>query len=154
MKKFGVLTSIIAILVLSGCATHGVVTIPVKPAVENVAFTDKSIATELYYSQPKPGIFSSGEVLPMKSIKDAELSVASSRVLSRFNEIMYKQLPINTKIDNHGESDFIFITKLQAKDKLGPAYADFDAALSFGKGLLTLGLGSKEYTIVADFDVT
>lgn len=146
---------IFALLMLAGCATHGVVTVPVKPAVENPIFTNKVISAELYYSQPKPGIFSEGEVLPMKPISEAELSVGSSRVLARYKELLAKQLPMNTTIAfEKNKGDFLLITELQAKDKAGPAYADYDMALSAGKKLLTLGLGSSEYTIVADFDVT
>ncbi len=146
---------IIGLLTLAGCATHGVVTVPVQSAIDNEYFANKTISTKLYYSQPKPGVFSGGEVLPMKPITEAELSVGSSRVLARYKELLSQQLPINTKVaseDNNG--DFLFITELQAKDKAGPSYADYDMALSAGKKLLTLGLGSSEYTIVADFDVT
>ncbi|HIF9221586.1 TPA: hypothetical protein ACX6QD_003092 [Photobacterium damselae] len=146
---------ILGLLTLSGCATHGVVTIPVQSAVENADFVNKTISTKLYYSQPKPGIFSGGEVLPMKPISEAELSVGSSRVLARYKELLSRQLPMNTKVaPENSNGDFLFITELQAKDKAGPSYADYDMALSTGKKLLTLGLGSSEYTIIADFDVT
>lgn len=152
--KIKLLVALSTLGILSGCATHGVVTVPVVQAVDNEAFENKTIATELYYSQPKPGVFSGGEVLPMKPISEAELSVGSSRVMARFNEILSHQMPMNTKVTNTENSDYVFVTELQAKDKKGPAYADYDMALSTGKKLLTLGLGSSEYTIIADFDVT
>ena len=151
---FKKISLLFGLIILSGCATHGVVTVPVQSAVENPAFTDKTFSTKLYYSQPKPGIFSSGEVLPMKPIEESELSVGASRVLARYNELLTNQLPMNTKVTSSENGDFLFITELQAKDKSGPAYADYDMALSTGKKLLTLGLGSSEYTIIADFDVT
>lgn len=151
LKLIGALT---AAAILSGCATHGEVSVPVKQAVEIPAFVDKSISTDIYYSQPKPGILSGGEVLPMKPISEAEVSVGASRVLARFSELFAQQLPLRTSIGTKQNSDFVFVTELQAKDKSGPSYASYDVAASFGKKMITLGLGSSEYTIVADFDVT
>ncbi|MFT7681780.1 MAG: hypothetical protein ACI935_001248 [Moritella dasanensis] len=151
LKLIGALT---AITVLAGCATHGEVYVPVKVAVENQQFVDKSIATDIFYSQPKPGFMSGGEMLPMKPINEAEVSVGASRVLARFKELFAQQLPMGTSIGTKENSDFTFVTELQAKDKSGPSYADYDAAASFGKKLITLGLGSSEYTIIADFDIT
>lgn len=154
MKKLKLMVTVAAIFIITGCATHGVVTIPVKEPIENTAFSGRSIATDVFYSQPKPGIFSNGEIEPMKPIQDAKVSVGSSRVLARFKELFIQQLPLGSKIGSKEQSDYTVITELQAKDKLGPTYADYDFAATLGKKMLTFGLGSAEYTIIADFDVT
>ena len=44
--------------------------------------------------------------------------------------------------------------ELVSHHKQGPAYADYEAGKSFGKGLLTLGFASAEYDIIADFEAT
>jgi len=54
------------------------------------------------------------EVLPMKPISEAELSVGSSRVLARYKELLSRQLPMNTKVaPENSNGDFLFITELQ-----------------------------------------
>lgn len=141
-------------VVLMGCATHGQVNIPVQLAVEHQAFQGKSFSSEVLYSQPKPGIFSNGEQLELKPIQNAELSIGAARVLSRFKDLFMRQLPAEASLGNTENSDYKFVVQLFAKNKRGPSYADFDAMLSTGKKMLTLGLGASEYTIVADFDVT
>lgn len=138
---------------LLGCATHGQVKVPVLKAVENESFAGKTFSTEVYYSQPQPGLFSDGEKLPLKPIEEAEVSVGASRVLSRFQELFQRQLPAESSIGKKDNSDFIYIIELTAKDKKGPTFADYDILASTGKSLLTLGLGSSEYTIIADFDI-
>ena len=138
---------------LTGCATHGVVTIPVKAPIDNPAFEGKTFTTQLFYSQPEPGLFTTGKQLPLKPIEDAQLSVGASRVLSHFNDLFKRQLPEGSIFVNKGPSDYTLVIELYAKDKFGPSYADYDALLSLGKKLLTLGLGSSEYTIIADFNV-
>lgn len=57
IKLFGAFA---AVSVLAGCATHGEVSLPVKPAVENPQFENKTFSSEVFYAQPKPGIFSGG----------------------------------------------------------------------------------------------
>lgn len=151
MKLLGAL---VVVSFIAGCATHGEVTVPVKQAVENPKFDNKTISSEVLYAQPKPGIFSGGEMQELKPIENAELSVGASRVLARFKELFARQLPLTTKMGPTGETDFTLITELTAHDKSGPAYADYDMAASMGKKFITLGLGSSEYTIRADFDVT
>lgn len=71
-------------------------------------------------------------MLELKPIENAEFSVGASRVLARFKELFARQLPLSTKISSVGEADFDLVTELTAHDKSGPAYADFDAAITFG----------------------
>ncbi len=144
----------IPFLFLSGCATHGEVTVPVKLAVDNPTFHGKTFSSELLYSQPEPGVFSDGKQQPLTPIEDANLSVGASRVLSQFNNLFSRQLPAAASLGPKENSDYSFTVELTAKDKKGPSFADFDMLASTGKSLLTLGLGSSEYTIIADFDVT
>lgn len=139
--------------VLTGCATHGEVNIPVKVAVDNPEFRGKVFSSEVLYSQPEPGVFSEGKQLPLKPIENAQVSVGASRVLSRFKELFMRQLPAEASLGAKENSDYTFTVELYAKDKKGPSFADFDLLASTGKSLLTLGLGSSEYTIIADFDV-
>lgn len=151
-KALPAVTLITASLTLGGCATHAVVEQVVVQKLNSQKFQNKSFEYDVLYSQPKPGVFSGGEQLPLAPIEEAELSVASAKVLGRLNEILKSNLPDSVKIvDDQG--DYELQVAITAKDKKGPAYADYDMAASMGKAVLTLGLGSSEYTIVANFDV-
>ncbi|MCD9513304.1 hypothetical protein [Photobacterium carnosum] len=149
-----IIFSLFSTTILTGCATHGVVTIPIKAPIVNPEFDGKTFTTQLFYSQPEPGLFTAGKQLQLKPIEDAQLSVGASRVLSHFNSLFKIQLPEGSIFVNKGISDYTLIIELYAKDKFGPSYADYDALLSLGKSFLTLGLGSAEYTIIADFNIT
>jgi len=151
-KVLPALTLIAASLTIGGCATHAVVEQVVVQKINSQNFQNKSFEYDVLYSQPKPGVFSGGEQLPLMPIENAELSVASAKVLSRLNEILKSNLPDSVKIVDE-KGDYELQLAITAKDKKGPAYADYDMAASLGKSLLTLGLGSSEYTIVANFDV-
>lgn len=142
------------LLVLSGCATHANIVMPVVSQVHDSRYENKSLSYEIYYSQPKPGIFSNGEALPLAPLSQAELSVASSRVLKTFPTIIFKQLPSTVKRVDSGSGDFKLRIELVARHKKGPVYADYESAKNLAKSLVTLGLGSDEYNIVADFNAT
>ena len=140
------------ISVLSGCASHAEIKMPTVTKVHNSAYENKTLNYEILYSQPKPGVFSGGEQLPLESLDKAELSVASASTLKELPKFIFEQLPISVK---HLTENAELTLKLEitAHNKRGPAYSDYEAAKSLGKSLLTLGLGSAEYNIVADFDV-
>ncbi|NWO04626.1 MAG: hypothetical protein HLX50_02645 [Alteromonadaceae bacterium] len=140
-------------LAMAGCATHANIEMPAVSQVYDTAYEDKSISHEVFYSQPKPGIFTGGEQLPMTPLEEAELSVASASVLRDLPNYIYEQLPASVKRANPGEGDYNLMVELTARDKKGPAYADYEAGKSIGKNLLTLGFGPSEYDIIADFDV-
>ncbi len=142
------------LLVLSGCATHAQITMPTVENVYHQEFDNKSFTYDILYSQPKPGIFSGGEQLALAPLSEVELSVASSKTLKGLPELIFEQLPATAKRANAEQADYQVIVELIAHDKLGPAYADHETMKSMGKSLVTLGLGSSEYDIVADFDVT
>lgn len=142
-----------SLLALGGCATHAVVEQAVIQKINSENFQNKSFQYDILYSQPKPGVFSGGEQLPLMPIEQAELSVASARVLGRLNEILKSNLPDSVNIVTE-KGDFELKVAITARDKKGPSFADYDMAASMGKAVLTLGLGSSEYTIIADFDVT
>ena len=44
-------------IVLSGCATKGVVNMPVIEPIQNKNLENKKVYVKVYYSQPEPGIF-------------------------------------------------------------------------------------------------
>lgn len=149
MKKIILL---LGTLVLAGCATHADIKMPVVTQVHNSAYENKSMSYDILYSQPKPGIFSGGEQLPLKPLNEAELSVASVATLQKLPDYIFKQLPSTVKRIDSGNADYKLKVELVAHDKHGPTYADYEAAKSFGKNLITMGLASAEYNIVADFD--
>lgn len=139
--------------VLTGCATHAQISMPAVQQVNHQGFENKTFSNEVFYSQPKPGVFSGGEQLALKPLSEQELSVASANTLQKFSTYISQQLPKSSKVIDGNNSDYQLIVKMFAKHKKGPAYADYEVAKSLGKSLLTFGLGSSEYDIVADFDV-
>lgn len=151
MKKFVTMT---LALLLTGCATHANITAPVVSKVYDKAYDNKSLSYSILYSQPKPGIFTGGEQLPLTPLEKAELSIASSATLSKLSDYIFQQLPSNVQraLDNNG--DFKLVVEITAHHKKGPSYADYEAGKSFAKGMVTLGFGSDEYDIIADFDAT
>jgi len=150
MKKL--LVALMA-LTMAGCATHANIEMPAVSQVYDTAYEDKSISHEVFYSQPKPGVFTGGEQLPMAPLAEAELSVASASVLRDLPNYIYEQLPASVKRASPEQADYNLVVELTAHHKKGPAYADYEMGKSFGKDLLTLGFGSSEYDIIADFDV-
>lgn len=151
-KTLPAMAVVTASLFAGGCATHAVVEQAVVQKVNSEKFQNKAFSYEVLYSQPKPGMFTGGEQLPLTPIENAELSVASAKVLGRLNEVLRANLPDSVKlVDEQG--DFSLHVAITARDKKGPAFADYDMAASIGKSLLTMGLGASEYTIIADFDV-
>ena len=151
-KILPTLTLVASTLIINGCATHAVVEQTVVEKINSQNFENKSFKYNILYSKPKPGIFSGGEQLPLTPIEQAELSVASAQVLGRLNEILKSNLPNSVSIVS-SQGDYGLSIAITAKNKKGPAFADYDMAASMGKSLLTLGLGSSEYTIIADFDI-
>lgn len=150
MKK---LVLLCLIVVMSGCATHANIQMPAVTQVYNQSFDGKSMSYEIMYSQPKPGIFSGGEQMPMSPLEKAELSIASAATLKKLPDYIFKQLPSTVKRAENGQGDFKLVIELTARDKKGPAFADYEFGKSFFKNLLTLGFASSEYDIIADFDV-
>lgn len=150
MNKF---IALIAVVLISGCATHAQIDMPVVTEVMSPAFENKTFSSEVLYSQPEPGIFSGGEQQELKPISEQTLSVASASVLKKLPTLIQQQLPKSSKLLMDKNTDFGLKVELVAHDKKGPAYADHEFAKSFGKNLLTLGFASSEYDIVADFDV-
>ncbi|BBP44568.1 hypothetical protein [Thiosulfativibrio zosterae] len=153
VKKIIFLIGVLSIAFLSGCATHANIEMKALTKVSNKGFENKSFSYEIFYSQPRPGVFSDGEQLALKPLKDQELSVAAANTLSKIGVYMEEQLPVSSKVVP-ANGDYNLKISIIAHDKHGPSYADYDALASFGKGLITFGLGSSEYTIKADFDIT
>lgn len=148
MKKIILL---LMVSVLAGCATHAEIKMPVTIKVHDAAYENKTLHYEILYSQPKPGVFSGGEQLPLAPLEKAELSIASASTLKELPKLIFEQLPVSVKYLANNP-DLTLKLEITAHDKLGPAYADYEFAKSFGKNLLTLGFASAEYNIVADFD--
>lgn len=139
---------------LTGCATPAQISMPTVQKVVHTAYENKTIKYDVLYSQPKPGMLSGGEQQPMQPIENAELSVASAKTLTNIRQYIQDQLPNSSKLLKKGESDLDLVIRMKAFHKKGPAYADFEGMKSFGKSLLTFGLASNEYDIIADFEVT
>ena len=149
MKKVILL---LMIAVLGGCATHAEIKMPAVTKVHDAVYENKTLNYEILYSQPKPGVFSGGEQLPLAPLEEAELSVASASTLKELPRLILKQLPVSVKYLAENP-DLTLKLEITARDKKGPAYADYEFAKTLGKRILTLGFGSSEYNIVADFDV-
>lgn len=149
MKKLLILFGFIT---MTGCATHANISMPAVVEVQDKAYENKSISYKIQYSQPQPGVFNEKQQQELKPIENSELSVASAKVLKDLPTYIKKQLPKTTKLITGKNSDLELVIELYAFDKRGPAYADFEAGKSLGKSLLTLGIGSSEYDIIADFD--
>ncbi len=148
MKKVVLL---LMIAVLGGCATHAEIKMPTVTNVHDAVYENKTLNYEILYSQPKPGVFSGGEQLPLAPLEKAELSVASASTLKELPKLIFNQLPVSVK--HLAENpDLTLKLEITAHDKKGPAFSDHEFAKSLGKNLLTLGFGSSEYNIVADFD--
>ena len=140
------------VVILGGCATHAKIEMPAVTQVHHKSFEDKTMSYEIMYSQPKPGVFSGGQEMPLVPLEEAELSVASAATLKNLPEYIFRQVPASVKRAEKGEGDLKLIVELKAYDKKGPAYADFEFGKSLAKSLVTLGFASSEYDIVADFD--
>lgn len=140
------------IVALTGCATHAQIDMPALERVHSGAFENKAFGYEILYSQPKPGVFSGGEQLPLEPLDKAELSVASAVALKRLPEYIYDQLPANVKRTDVKDADYVLHVELVAHDKKGPAYADYQTGKTTAMKLISLGLASANYEIIADFD--
>jgi hypothetical protein len=141
------------VAIISGCASHAQINMPVVTEVISPAFENKTFSSEVLYSQPEPGIFSGGKQQELKSIGEQRLSVASASVLKKLPTLIQQQLPKSSKLLTQKGTDFDLTVEMIAHDKKGPAYADHEFLKSLGKNLLTLGFASSEYDIIADFDV-
>lgn len=148
MKK---VVFLLMIAVLGGCTTHAEIKMPTVTKIHDSVYENKTLNYELLYSQPKPGVFSGGEQLALAPLEKAELSVASASTLKELPKLIFQQLPVSVKYLTENP-DLTLKIEIIAHDKKGPAYADHEFGKSLGKNLLTLGLGSSEYNIVADFD--
>ena len=144
MRKLHAICSVLAfVMIFGGCAKHADITMPSVSQVSHTGFENKSMSFEILYSQPKPGIISGGEQMPLVPLNQAELSVASAATLKKLPDYIFQQLPATVKRADVANSDFKIVVSLTAHDKKGPAYADYEAGKSFGKSLLTFGFGSS-----------
>lgn len=150
MKKLIALSATVAI---TGCATHAQITVPPVAKVYSQTFENKTFGHEILYSQPKPGVFSGGEQLPLIPLEKAELSVASAATLRRLPQYIYEQLPATAKrAASPADADYVLHIELTAHDKKGPAFADYQAGKTAALKFVSLGMASNNYAIVADFD--
>lgn len=151
MKKLLILAFAIF---LTGCATHAKITAPVVSRVQDPAYDNKVMRYDILYTQPKPGFITGGEMMPLRPLDDAELSVASAKSLAKLPDYIFAQLPANMKRSTTENGDFQFRVVLVAHHKKGPTYADYLLGSTMVHHALTLGLGSDKYHLIADFDVT
>lgn len=141
-------------LILTGCATHAEITMPSVKRVDAEVFAGKKLDYDIFYSQLEPGFFNGSEQQDLKPLEEAQLSIASAATLQNLTQIIERQLPASATIVENSDSDLSLVVELVAFSKAGPTYADHEFAKNLGKSMLTLGMGSSEYNIVADFNVT
>lgn len=153
MKRGLLLFFIMGAMLVSGCANHAKIEMPVVERVSSQNWQGKSFRQEIFYSQPEPGLFTGGQQQKLQPISEASLSVASAEVLSGFSQFLSNQLPPNTYVVDDSTADYTVTVNMVAKDKMGPSYPDYEFWKTFFKGLATVGFGSFEYDIIADFDI-
>lgn len=152
MKKL-VFLLMVAVLI-SGCsANHANIAMPAVTKVYSTGFDNKAISYNILYSQPRPGITSDGDQLPLAPLNQAQVSVAAASTLKKLPDYIYEQLPSTVKRADAPAGDYYLVVELVAHHKKGPAYADYEAGKSFAKGMASFGFAAQEYQIVADFDV-
>lgn len=140
--------------ILTGCSSHAQIDMPVTTYKGLDAFSGKTVNYELLYSQPKPGYFKNGEKQAMQPLEKVELSVASARAMQKMTRLVESQLPSDAKmVQSDAASDMTLVVEMEARDRRGPAYSDYQAAKSFGANMLTMGMAASRYEIIADFDV-
>ena len=154
MQKLKMLLVFALMFVVSGCATHAKIDMPVISKVNKADWHGKEFRYEIYYSQPQPGIISGGQQQDLKPLSEAELSVGSAQVLGNLPQILADQLPLNAVVTDSEGADYQLRIEMVAHHKLGPTYPDYEFAKSFVKNLLTIGMAADEYNIIADFDIT
>lgn len=142
------------LLLMTGCANHAKIEMPVVAKVNSAKWQGKSFQYEIFYSQPQPGIFSEGEQQQLKPLKEAQLSVGSAQVLADLPQILANQLPVGVRLNDDGQSDYRLKIELVAHDKKGPSYAEYELGKNLAKSLVTFGMGADEYDIIADFEIT
>ncbi|WP_458526834.1 hypothetical protein [Onishia taeanensis] len=152
MKLIKSSIAITGLVVLSGCASHAQIDMPVVSQVHTPVLEGKTLAYDIYYSQPTPGLFNAGKQQALAPLEEAELSIASAATLKNLPDYIYEQLPSSVSRGEPGNSDYRVHVELTAHDKKGPVFADFQLAETVGKGFLTLGLAPSEYQIIADFE--
>lgn len=153
-KIVGALLALCLAALLTGCATHANIEMPLVNQSGLESFSGKSINYQLYYSQPEPGLFTGGEKQAMKPVEEVNLSVASARVLQKIPRYIESQLPASSRqVGKSERSDYTLLIEMDAKNKRGPAYSNHQFGKSLGKGMLTMGLGPSHYKIIADFNV-
>lgn len=150
MKK--ALAAVLLAASISGCATHANIEKPTLPQVSKTSWNSKTLNYKVLYSQPEPGLIGGGEQQPMTPLKDAKLSLASTMVMKDLPTHLEEQMPAGMKLLNQEGSDYGLEIRITAHNKKGPVYPDHQFLVSLAKGLLTLGLGSQEFILTADFD--
>lgn len=154
VKTSKTLAMLCVMAIMTGCASHAEIKMPAVQSISSPKFEEKKFHYEVYYSQPKPGVFSGGDQEPLKPLSDSELSISSSAVLKDLPNYITEQLPSSASISSKENSDYQINVELVANHKRGPVYANHELAKSLGKGILTLGLAPSDYEIIADFNVT
>lgn len=154
MRTAKLIGFMVFLLLVTGCANHAKIEMPVISKVNSAKWQGKSFQYEVFYSQPQPGVFSGGEQQQLKPLKEAQLSVGSAQVLADLPQILGDQLPVGARINTDGQSDYRLKIELIAHNKKGPTYADYEFGKNFAKSLVTLGMGADEYDIIADFEIT
>lgn len=150
MKK--VLAAALLAGTITGCATHATIDQPSLPKVSKTSWNSKTLNYKILFSQPEPGLIGGGEQQPMTPLKDAKLSLGSEMAMKGLPAHLEQQMPLGIKLVNEDSSDYGLEIRITAHDKKGPAYGDYQFLSSFAKNIFILGLGPKDYLLIADFD--
>ena len=152
MKYKGFLLVWVISFLLGGCAQHARIDAFNKPKIQHESWQGQCFIVELLYAQPKPGILSGGQALPLRPFNEAEKSSEAVTVLKTLPDIIKQQLPVGVTWGNH--CVYQLHVAVKAFDKRGPSYAVFSSIKNYAKSLVTLGFDfDKDYEITANFTV-
>lgn len=145
------LLALLPALALAGCATHAVIKDEPVTRVEDPAWAGKTVLITPRYSQPATGFLSGNDPLPAAKLEDAEKGSDVPAQLDAFRQALADTLPAGTQVVTSGAHDYELVAELTAYDAEGPAYADYRVGPTIIKRIITVGLGSAEHFITADY---
>lgn len=146
-------SALVVLFILGGCASHPDIKFKMFQPISSDAFNNKTFKYEVFYSQPEPGIFLiSREQQAFAPLEQANVSLAATKTLTNLPNIINQQLP-HSVVLTQSNPEYLLKIFIKAHDVAGPAFADFEGVKSLVKHMFTLGLGSDEFNIVADYDI-
>ncbi|MBD2859470.1 hypothetical protein IB286_10685 [Spongiibacter sp. KMU-158] len=153
ISKIKILASLSVLVLLVGCGTPAQIAEPSVSTYSNLAYQGKTVNYDIFYAQPKPGLFSDGEMLPMVPFDAQEKSPLAEFVTEDIQAFMEEHGPVGLMPTDYEKSDFLLVAKITATKKAGPAWSDFKSGKSFLMSLLTFTFAPSYHDITANYEV-